>query len=129
MKLLLRYLELVLTFVGVMVVAVVFAIFRDGAPWKPAAVCAVAVGIIHGLIFYIVRSRQRKARNSEVFSIRGMLEDMVNNRLDVVLYPTEEGDDWRVRAQHTVWEIQARLNFIENEGLTSSPIPTPENTE
>ncbi|SFS04416.1 hypothetical protein SAMN05421771_0915 [Granulicella pectinivorans] len=116
MKMILRYLELILTFVGVIVVFAVFAIFRDGAPWKPAAVCAVAVGVIHGIIFYVVRSKQRKARKSEVFSIREMLDDMMG-RLDVVLYPTKEGDDWRVRAQHAVWEIQARLNFIEAEGL------------
>jgi hypothetical protein len=124
MTLLLRYLELILTAAGVVVVFVVFAIFRDGGPWKAAAVCAVAVGVLHGIIFYIVRAQQRKARSSEVFSIRGMLDDMVS-RLDVVLYPTKEGDDWRVRAQHAVWEIQARLNFIEAEGLkVREPVET-----
>ena len=112
-----RYLELILTAVGVLVVFVIFAIFRDTYPWKAAAICALAVGVVHGLIFYGVRSRQRKNRRQELFSIREMLDDMVNNRLDLVLYPNEESDDWRARAQHAVWEIQARLNFIESESL------------
>jgi len=84
------------------------------------------VGVVHGLIFYLVRSRQRKTRSQEVFSIRGMLDDMVNNRLNVVLYPTEENDDWRVRAQHAIWEIQTRLNFIEAENLKPQELQTPE---
>jgi len=117
MKPLLRYLELILTAVGVLVIFLIFAIFRDTTPWKAAAICAVVVGVVHGVIFYLVRARQRKARSEEVFSIRGMLDDMVNDQLSVVLYPNEENDGWRVRAQHAVWEIQARLNFIEAESL------------
>ncbi len=117
MKPLLRYLELILTAVGVLVIFLIFAIFRDTTPWKAAAICAVVVGVVHGVIFYLVRARQRKTRSEEVFSIRGMLDDMVNDRLNVVLYPNEESDDWRARAQHAVWEIQARLNFIEAESL------------
>jgi hypothetical protein len=46
-----------------------------------------------------------------------MLDDMVKNRLNTVLYPGEEGEDWRDSAQRAVWEIQARLNFIESEGV------------
>jgi hypothetical protein len=79
--------------------------------------CAVVVGVLHGLIFFAVRSAQREARKKEVWSIRGMLDDMMKNRLDVVLYPGEENEDWRMTAQRAVWEIQTRLNFIEAEGL------------
>ena len=126
MKPFLRYIELILTLVGVVVIVLIFAIFRNTTPWKAAAICAVVVGVVHGLIFYLVRSRQRKTRSQELFSIREMLDDMVNNRLSVVLYPTEESDDWRTRAQHAVWEIQARLNFIEAENLTPRELQTPQ---
>jgi len=112
----LRYLELTLSAVGVVVVIVVYALARHMDPWKAAALCAVVVGVLHGLIFFAVRSAQREARNKAVFSIRGMLEEM-NRRLDVPLYPAEEGDDWRMAAHRAVWEIQARLSFIESEGL------------
>jgi len=125
MKPFLRYLELILTLVGVVVIVLIFAIFRNTTPWKAAAICAVIVGVIHGLIFYLVRSRQRKARSQELFSIRTMLDDMVNNRLNLVLYPNEETDNWHARAQHAVWEIQTRLNFIEAETLKSQELSTP----
>jgi len=126
MKPFLRYLELILTAVGVLVILLIFAIFRDTTPWKAAAICAVVVGVVHGLIFYLVRARQRKTRSQEVFSVRGMLDDMLNEQLNVVLYPTEESDGWRVRAQHAVWEIQARLNFIEAESLKARKPDVPE---
>ena len=118
MKIFLRYLELTLTAAGVVVVIVVYALCRHMNPWRAAALCAVVVGVLHGLIFYAVRSAQREARNRNVFSIRGMLEDMMKNRLQVVLYPgTGDDEDWRSAAQRAVWEIQARLNFIEVESL------------
>jgi len=126
MKPFLRYLELILTAVGVVIIVLIFTIFRNTTPWKAAAICALVVGVMHGLIFYLVRSRQRKTRSQEVFSIRGMLDDMVNNRLNIVLYPAEENDDWRVRAQHAIWEIQTRLNFIEAENLKPQELQTRE---
>jgi MFS superfamily sulfate permease-like transporter len=123
MRIFLRYLELVLSAAGVVLVIVVYALARHMDPWKAAALCAVVVGVLHGMIFFAVRSAQRSARNKEVFSIRGMLDDMVKNRLDVVLYPAKEGEqeDWRAAAQRAVWEIQARLNFIEAEGMKRRP--------
>jgi MFS superfamily sulfate permease-like transporter len=113
----------VLTAVGVVLVIVVYAVARHMDPWKAAALCAVVVGVLHGLIFFAVRSAQREARNKEVFSIRGMLEDLMKNRLDVVLYPAQAGveEDWRATAQRAVWEIQARLNFIEAERVKRRP--------
>jgi ElaB/YqjD/DUF883 family membrane-anchored ribosome-binding protein len=119
MKRILPHIELTLTAAGVVMVVVVFYLCRHINPWKAAAICAVLVGVVHGLIFYSVRSAQREARKKNVFSIRGMLNNMVKNELDVVLYSdghTEEDwkeDDWREQAQRAVWEIQARLNFIE----------------
>jgi hypothetical protein len=73
-----------------------------------------------------MRGRQREVREKNVFSIRGMLEDMVQNRLDVVLYPGTGGaEDWRGAAQRAVWEIQARLNFIEAESLRAESATEP----
>ena len=118
MQRLLRSLELVLTVVGVVVVVAVFALFKNIAPWKAAAICAVAVSVIHGAIFYTVRSLQRRARKQSVFSIRTMLDDMMDNKIGVALYPADgEAEDWRYKAQRAVWEIQARLNYIEAEGI------------
>jgi len=126
MKTFLRYIELMLTALGVIVVIVVYAMARHMDPWKAAAMCAVVVGVLHGLIFFAVRSAQREARKKTVFSIRSMLEDM-NHHLHTPLYPAEEGDDWRMAAQRAVWEIQARLSFIEAEALKAK-LPSQEST-
>ena len=118
MQSLFRYLELILTAVGVVVVIAVFAIFHNIAPWEAAAICAVAVSVIHGLIFFGVRSAQRSGRNKAVFSIRTMLDDLVGNKLEVQLFPADgEPEDWKFKAQRAVWEIQARLNYIEAESI------------
>jgi predicted membrane channel-forming protein YqfA (hemolysin III family) len=113
-----RYIELVLTVAGLLVVGAVFAIFHNLSPWKAAAICALAVSVIHGVIFYVVRSMQRKTRKQEVFSIRTMLDDLVDNKLSVQLFPPDgEPEDWTYKAQRAVWEIQARLNYIEAEKI------------
>ena len=78
------------------------------------------VGVVHGFIFYSVRAGQREARNRNVFSIRGMLDNMMQNELNVVLYPGDvHEEDWRDAAQRAVWEIQTRLNFIESESFST----------
>src|ERR1700761_1170690 len=59
METFLRYIELVLTAVGLLVVIAVFAMFHNIAPWEAAAICAVAVSVVHGAIFFAVRAMQR----------------------------------------------------------------------
>jgi predicted membrane channel-forming protein YqfA (hemolysin III family) len=123
MKNSLKYLELILTAVGLVVVAAVFALFRNLEPWKAAAICAVAVSVVHGLIFYGVRARQRSLRSEAVVSIRSVLDDLVQNKLTVRLYPPKQGEeDWISSAQRAVWEIQARLNYIDAEYLKKEPL-------
>jgi hypothetical protein len=118
MKTFLQHIELTLTAAGVVVVVVVYLLCQHMNPWKAAALCAVFVAVVHGFIFNKVRSTQREARRKNIFSIRGMLDDMVQNRLEVVLFPGDgSADDWRSAAQRAVWEIQVRLNFIEAESL------------
>jgi hypothetical protein len=123
MQTIFRYLELILTAAGVVVVIAVFAIFNHIAPWEAAAICAVAVSVIHGLIFFGVRSAQRSGRNKAVFSIRTMLDDLMADKLAVKLFPAEdESEDWKFKAQRAVWEIQARLNYIEAENIRAQKI-------
>lgn len=118
MKKVLEYLELILTAAGILVVVAAFAIFRNVAPWKAAAISALAVGVLHGIIFFIVRSAQRKARRAAVSVIRHTFDDLVRNKLQVVLFATEiQGEDWRPAAQRAVHEIQHSLNRIEAESI------------
>jgi MFS superfamily sulfate permease-like transporter len=118
---LIEYLELVLTGAGVLVVIGAFAIFRDVEPWKAAAIAGLAVGVIHGIIFFMVRSAQRRTRNQAVHAIRHTFDDLVRNKLQVVLFATEiQNEDWRPAAQRAVQEIQNSLNRIEAESLRAA---------
>jgi hypothetical protein len=86
MNFLLRYLELVFTVVGVAVIFGVTALF--GSPpvnaWRVAAVTAGLVGVIHGVLFWLVRQRQRQVRQTTIVELQGMLKDIINNQLTVI---------------------------------------------
>jgi hypothetical protein len=59
---------------------------------RAAAISALAVGVLHGIILFIVRSAQRGARRAAVSSIRHIFDDLVRNKLQVVLFATEIQD-------------------------------------
>jgi c-di-AMP phosphodiesterase-like protein len=121
MQRLLRYLELILTSAGILIVAIVFLLFHNIAPWKAAAICAVAVAVLHGLIFFAVRSAQRRARNEAIDRVRRQLDDLVRNKLQVVLCATELNDeDWRPVAQFAIQEIGESLDRIEMEAVSAA---------
>ena len=116
----LEYLELILTAAGIAVVAGFFYFFRDIAAWKAAALSALAVGVLHGIIFFLVRSAQRRARRQAVATIRRTFDDLIRNKLQVVLFATEiQDEDWRPAAQRAVEEVQKNLGRIEAEALTA----------
>jgi len=121
MKRLLEYLELILTAAGVVVVVIVFAIFRNVSAWKAATIAAVAVGILHGSIFFAVRSVQRRTRRQEVRRIRETFNNLIRNKLQVVLFATEVPDgDWRPVAQRAVAEIEESLDRIDAESMRAT---------
>ena len=114
----LEHLELILTAAGVAVVILVFYVFGNTNAWRAAAVCAVAVAVLHGVIFAVVRSTQRRVRRLAVVKIRRTCEDLIRNKLQVVLFSSEiQGQDWRPAAQRAVQEIQNSLVRIEAEAL------------
>lgn len=64
--------------------------------WRIGAIVATAVGVLHGVIFWVVRRRQRKIRAQVIAELRGMLRDRVNNNLTVLavgLSDVKQGQD------------------------------------
>ena len=53
-------------------------------PWKVAAITALGVSVVHGVLFWAVRRRQRRVRTEAVHEIREMLTDEVKNQLAVI---------------------------------------------
>ncbi len=51
--------------------------------WQVAAVSAVAVATLHGVIFWTVRRKQRQVRRHAIAEIRAMTQDVVKNQLAV----------------------------------------------
>jgi hypothetical protein len=122
MKSLLRYLELVPTTVGLLIVAAVFFLFRRVEPWKAAAVCAVAVGVLHGIIFFTVRAAQRRARNEALALVRKNLDDLIRNKMKVVLCATESSeDDWCPVVRYATLGIEELLDHVKQKSLIVAP--------
>jgi len=130
----LRHLELVLSGVGIVVIFAVPMLFfhRTGfhgadLRWQAAAVTAAAVGLIHGLIFYLVRRRQRLVRQETIREMQVVVDDIVRNQLTVIGLSAAlsresnrtDGrlEDWAERSINAAHEIGHRLKAIDSERL------------
>ena len=115
--------ELWLTALGLVVVLTVPAALADHLPfWPTMAVTAAAIGVIHGLIFWMVRRRQRTVRRDAITDIREMLSDRVNNHLTLVLLDLEDGaggiESGRLREiQKALGEVTALVGSLSEETL------------
>lgn len=86
MKFVLRYLELIFTAAGLVVIFGVTALVHpaETSSWAVAAVTATLVGVIHGVLFWIIRNRQRRIRRETIEQTEAMLRDVVMNQLSVI---------------------------------------------
>lgn len=128
MRKVLENLELILTAAGLLVIFAVPHFWPqqslDVDTWKITAITAIAVGIIHGLIFWAVRSRQRAIRAQALGDAEAMLKDIVNNQLAVIRFTADiqqrEGiaiKEASARINNSVAKINAALENISEESL------------
>ena len=126
MTILLRYLELILTLVGIVVIFAVTGLItpRGVGPWQVAAITAILVGIVHGLTFWLVRRRQRVVRMQTVTDVQSMLKDVINNQLTVIqgmnyLRTEDPAQTQRATAQiaRCVTSISDALQHLSEESL------------
>lgn len=54
-----------------------------------AAITAIVVGVIHGVLFWIVRQRQRLVRRHALEDAKRMLRDIVVNQLAIIRIDAE----------------------------------------
>ncbi|HEX7631927.1 MAG TPA: hypothetical protein VF388_07330 [Lacunisphaera sp.] len=127
MSFFLRHLELFLTAAGLVVVFGATALFHPGNtnPWTIAAVTAVGVGVIHGVIFWVVRERQRAVRRSTLHETERMLRDIVINQLAIIRISVDlqQGDRRKpqLALQHVeqaIGKINSALTDLSEESLT-----------
>ncbi len=86
MRFILRYLEIIFTFAGLAVIFLVTALVKPTgtSSWAVAAITATLVGVIHGLLFWVIRHRQRETRHKAIREMQAVLQDLVNNQLAVI---------------------------------------------
>lgn len=91
--------------------------------WRFTALIAIAVGTIHGVIFWVVRRRQRQIRQESIREIQAMLADVVKNRLTTIdMYLPEDEDPEMVRQevtgiQQSIREIAEHVDNLSEETL------------
>ncbi len=123
MRFFLKYIELILTGAGILVVAFVPSLFSsEEYLLLSRAVTALLVGVLHGLIFFLIRHRQRQVREQTLNEIRTMLKDVLNNHLTVISISTSNNTAASKaveRIQRATSAISDALNNISEESLRS----------
>jgi len=121
----LRHLELFLTAAGLVVIFGVTALFHpaDTSPWTVATVTAVAVGVLHGFLFWLVRQRQRDVRRRALAETERMLRDVIINQLAVIRLTVDMQTHPPVpasldRIERAITVINHTLNGLSEESLT-----------
>lgn len=115
-------LEVYLTIAGVIICFAVPVIFGVHDYWRVLAITAVGISVLHGLLFWAVRRRQRHLRHELIEAIRPMLSDRIKNLLTVVLMaatePSEVMDTSRVEAAiKAADEITATLDHLSLDSV------------
>lgn len=124
---LLRHLELILTALGLLVIlgAARFIHPAGVSPWTVAAVTATLVGLLHGVLFWLVRQRQRATRRQALAEVQRMLRDVVNNQLAIIRLDLDLRSSPGVppsalaltRAEEAITTISSTLANVSEESL------------
>jgi hypothetical protein len=114
--------EMYLTAAGVIICFAVPIIFHVHDFWRVLGITAVGISVLHGVLFWIVRRRQRQLRRELIDAMRPMLSDRIKNLLTVVLMAATERseamDTSRVAAAITAAdEITSTLDQLSLDSL------------
>ena len=116
--------ELLLSGAGLAIILVVPQfIASDGFEyWQATAVTAIAVGLLHGIIFWFIRRRQRLIRQQSILQIREMLHDVMRNQLGIISFNAylSQGDAQYIeQIETTISEMVSVLDHISDESFQS----------
>lgn len=117
LKKFLQHIELILSAAGVAVIFLIPALVGPGPGgyWKIVALTAIFVGVLHGIIFWIIRSRQRRVRAEAIHEIRMMLHDRINNALATIMIQTSFTHDELAQRQAQLEAIQKSVEKISSQ--------------
>jgi cbb3-type cytochrome oxidase subunit 3 len=121
MKFLLDNIELILSAAGLAVILFVpLAFFSNpNIVWEAAAITAAVVGVLHGVIFWLVRRRQRQVRDEAVREIKLMLQDVINNQLMVITANASALEEKQIyRVTKSVSTISELVESLSEESIS-----------
>lgn len=124
---LLRHLELIFTVLGLVVIFGMASLLeiQGVSHWVVAAITATLVGVIHGILFWAVRHRQRLSRRLVLAETERMLRDIVVNQLAVIRMdldlqmrdPTARSQVALSRVEQAIEIINTALHDLNEESL------------
>jgi uncharacterized YccA/Bax inhibitor family protein len=119
---LLNHIELILSAAGILVIIVVPTVLSSfvGDVWRVATVTATFVGVLHGLIFWLIRRRQRQLRSEAVREIKTMLNEVVKDQLAIIMVNAQlaRPEEKRMQQiQQSVDRIVESVDHISSESL------------
>jgi hypothetical protein len=113
--------ELILSIAGLGVIFSVPALLgSNDSFWQVAAATAAGVGLLHGIIFWVLRAKQRRVRRRAIEEIREMLADVVKNQLAVIgmLLPgTEEYEGQIEHIKQSIGSISSHVDTLSEEAI------------
>lgn len=81
-------------------------------PWKVTAYTAIAVGVLHGIIFWIVRRRQRIVREKTLVEAHAMLRDGIQRQVAALLTLDATATDEQRRRLDGVFDSLVLLDHL-----------------
>ncbi len=109
----LNHIELWLSAAGVAVI--VLAGWLLGGPanhWKVTAYTAIAVGVLHGVIFWTVRRRQRHVREQTLQEAHAMLRDGIQKQVAALLMMDATAGEEQRRRLDGVFDSMVLLDHL-----------------
>ncbi len=121
MRLLLRYLELVLTAVGLGFCGLLIALLPPTAgKWQVVAIAAMIIGITHGILFFVVRARQRAVRHQAIRDVSHMLQERVTSYVDIVTRLSQSDNSGHQQmARQAAGDLAELVNTLSEDSLAS----------
>ncbi len=120
-RLLIRYLELVLTAVGLGIcLALISGLPPSADKWQVIAITAMVIGVTHGIIFFAVRVRLRAMRHQAIQDVAYMLQERVSSYIYIVSRLSESDNSGHQQmARQAARDLADLVNTLSEETLTS----------
>lgn len=115
-RFLINNIELILSAAGIVVIIVVPNILVSfvGDVWRIATVTATVVGVLHGIIFWLIRRRQRQLRAEAVKEIKAMLNEVVKDQLSIIMVNAQLARPEEKRMQQIQQSVDRIVDSVDH---------------